>query len=146
MQNWWEKEGQKKFPNFCYSSEPWAADYVILWSDYGSSVPYTYSVPVPQTSYVSGTTSGWVGGQYVYGNYSGYATTTQMQTYSGSWNIWNFLLAVRPVTTIPGEPRLELGTPVSWSEHTGRCRWSKADKDSLIDALKYIQKGLAPAK
>lgn len=142
MQKWWDKEGKRKFPKFCYISEPWAADYVILWSDFNHAVPYSYSVPSPQTSYVTGTTSGWVSGQYVYGQYSGTVTTTEMRTYQGSWRVWNFLLAVRPVQRGSGTSGEYLGTPLFWSDHKGRWRWSKPDKDSLIDALNFIKSQL----
>ncbi len=139
MLNWWERNGQKKFPTLCYCSEPWAADFVMVWGDWDESVPYSYSVPVPETYYVGGTISGWVSNQPFQAEYWGYATTMRMRTYEGSWNIWNFLLDVRPVEERDDGRGLHLGTSVFWSHHKGRWRWSKPDKDSLIDALKAIE-------
>ncbi|MFQ5741820.1 MAG: hypothetical protein ACE5JX_22720 [Acidobacteriota bacterium] len=131
---WWKKDGGKKFPSFCYTKEPWEADYVIVWLDSQYSVPYSFSVPVPQTSYVTGTTSGWVGGEYVQGTYSGQVYSTQTQTYSGSTSITKVTAVVYPV---------EANTRVVFeSKHTGRWRWSKPAKDALIDCLKFIAKDL----
>jgi hypothetical protein len=129
---WWKKNGSNKFPRFCYTKEPWEADYVAVWSDSQYSVPYSFSIPVPQTSYVTGNMSGWVGGDYVQGNYSGYVYSTQNQTYSGSRSV----LAVNAVV-YPVRPNTRV---VFESKHTGRWRWSKPQKDVLIDSLRFIQK------
>ena len=51
MQNWWKDDGAKDFPRLCHSAEPRAADYVVFWTDSSRTIPYTFALPVPQTSY-----------------------------------------------------------------------------------------------
>ena len=35
---------------------------------------------------------------------------------------------------------LSLGTPLQWFDKVGRWRWSKPDKDTLVEALRFLKK------
>lgn len=142
MQKWWDKKGKKRFPYLCYSTDPWKSDYVIEWADFDYSVPYSYSVPITTSSYVIGNFNANTSSGYVQGNYSGYIYSTQMKTYQSSRNVWNFLLSVRKVEQSYTRDTLELRKPDFWSEHKGRWRWSKPDKNSFADALVFISRKL----
>ncbi len=132
MRKWWKKDGPKKFPGFCYARQPWEADYVIVWTDAEYSVSYSFTLPRPKSFYYSGNLSGYAGGEYVYGNYSGHVYTTEDKTYSGSRSEWKVNAVVYPV-----EPNTRV---VYESNHTGRTIWSKPDKDALVDSLKFIRR------
>jgi len=140
MSKWMKKEGKKKkYKGICYAANPWEADYVVLWTDAAYRVPYSFSIPVPQTSYYTESTSGSVnaysGGTYGYGTYSGSTsgtvTTYQNQTYSGTRSEYEVLAVVYAVG-----PNARI---VYETKHVGRWRWSKPDKDVLVDSIKFIK-------
>jgi len=131
MLNWYKKNARKKFPKLCATAQVAAADYLIAYANSSYTVPYSFNIPIPKTTYYSGTTSGYSGTGYVSGTYSGYSTTTQNQTYSGSRNQWDVYAVV-----YPNKPN---STIVYNTKHTGRWRWSKPDKDSFLDALKFLK-------
>jgi len=128
MLNWHKKDSRKKFPKLCNVAEVAAADYVIVYTRSDSSVPYSFSVPVQKTTYHRGTIVG--GGDTA--TYRGTSTTTETKTVSGSWSKWHISASVYPVKSDT--------TMIFSTKHTGRWRWSKPDKDSLIDALEFIEK------
>lgn len=128
MLNWYKKDSRKKFPKLCHVAEAAAADYVIVYTESESSVPYSFSIPVQKTTYHRGTIMG--GGNTAI--YSGTSTATETKTVSGSWSRWHISAAVYPVKANT--------TMIFSTKHTGRWRWSKPDKDSLIDALEFVEK------
>ena len=132
MLNWWKDEGKKRFQSLCAVRKPSDADYVVTYSDATTSVPYSFSIPVRKSTYVTGNVRGFVGGQYTYGTYSGYAYSTENQTHSGSWrqlHVWAQLFLV-------GSKDSGI---IYETKHIGRTRWSKPDKDCLVDALKFME-------
>jgi hypothetical protein len=127
-EKWWATEGVRQFPGLCYTSEPDWADYVVFWFDAVAHIPYTFSVPVPQTTYSSGMVNVYGSGGFATGTYSGTSTTTQMQTYGGTRTEWNVTTVVVPVES--NGAQAVLGTPRHWADKVGRWRWSKPDKDT----------------
>ena len=72
------------------------------------------------------------------GTFSGTVTTNQMQVFSGSVSSWNVTSVVLPLEW--QNSALSLGTPLQWFDKVGRWRWSKPDKDTLVEALRFLKK------
>ncbi len=137
MQKWWDTDGAEHYPTFCYSSEPAWADYVVFWSDSVNTIPYRFVVPLPQTTTVFGSAAIAGPSGSTFANFSGTATSSQMHVFAGTRGEWNVEAALLPVEWRDQLPRL--GTPLNWLRDVGRWRWSKPDKDVVVDALSYLE-------
>jgi hypothetical protein len=136
MEKWWSGDGVRQFSSLCYTSDPRRADYVIVWLDTVARIPYSFRMPVPQTTDSSGTVN-VIGsdGSFTTGTYSGTSTTTSMQTYTGTRTQWDVVTAVVRAddfgtvlhsSTKQQAPGL-LGTLLS-----------KPDRAALQDAVEFI--------
>ena len=136
MREAWTRDGASRFHGFCYTAEPSWADFVILWADSTGRIPYSFALPVSQTSYLYGNMNTFGPAGYTAGTFSGAVETIRMQTYQGVRRELNVSAAIFPVEL--RNEGVELGTPLHRSNETGRWRWSKPGKDVLVDALQFL--------
>ena len=95
------------------------ADYIIVWSSARGSRAYTTYAPHTATS----TTS-------ISGDVNATATT-RTTYYEPQENEWQFINVVATVYDRDGFKKYE-------TFHQGNFRWSKPDKDCLVDAINYL--------
>jgi len=101
------------------------ADYIIVWSSAKGSRAYTTYTPHTATSTTS--ISGDVNA----------TTTTRTTYYEPQENEWQFINVVATVYDRDGSKKYE-------TFHQGNFRWSKPDKDCLVDALNYLTPKAGP--
>jgi hypothetical protein len=95
--DWWLKEGQKKFPGICITTEKNEADYLIAWTATESSDKYTYTVPKTETTEHRGTVNTNSSSRSTSspdtvhssgcGTYRGTSTTTTYERKEGEWPV-----------------------------------------------------------
>jgi hypothetical protein len=135
--DWWLKEGQKKFPGVCITTEKNEADYLIAWTAMQDSETYYYTTPKTSTTQHSGTVYGPGG----VGGYSGTSTTTTDERQKGEWQVVYVNAFVHRMTK-DGSDKPYVKTPLFMTKHKGQWRWSKPDKDGFVKAMEFIQKQL----
>ena len=127
---WWGKEGNKKYPKICMTSDPAQVQYFVVWVSNLKSE--TLVLPYAQSTHQSGTVWSSLGN---WGTYSGTGTTYAAVPVNRK--IWRVEVIVYQTALVDGQ--LKLSGPIFQSSHSGKMRWSKPDKDSLIDAIKFIE-------
>ena len=133
MRAWWDRDGQRRFKEFCYATIVQDADYVLAWAESTSQIPFSFSLPLPKTTTTYGTFRSSGAGQTTYRSTS---TTTEMLTFSDVVTVSHVTLAILPVIERGG--LAALAEPVTWIEkHRG-----KPDKDALREALDNLRKGI----
>jgi hypothetical protein len=142
---WWLKEGQKKFPGICITTEKNEADYLIAWTATESADTYTYTVPKTETTEHRGTinttstSTGSIDSTNTTGIYRGTSTTTTYENRQGEWPVVYVNAFVHRMTK-DGSDKPYVRTPLFVSKHKGQWRWSKPDKDGFVKSLEFINK------
>lgn len=133
--DWWLKDGQKKFPDICITTEKGISDYVIAWTSTESMYTFTYTAPSISTTEHQGrviTTNGS-------GTYSGTSETITYESKQGNRVITFVNASVHKTTGELGERKI-VNLPIFVARNKGQWRWSKPDKDAFEKALKVIAK------
>jgi hypothetical protein len=128
-----EEKDKNKKPLFCLVAELKDSDYVFVWTASDQPQSFTINVPVTTTSRSSGSASGYIGRDRVSIDST---STTDSTVY------------------VPKEVRYSVtyvtGMVLKWNQDSqkyemissviksGKWRWSKPDKDALVDSLKRI--------
>jgi hypothetical protein len=145
--DWWLKDGQKKFPGICITTEKNEADYLIAWTATQSADTYTYTVPKTETTEHRGTinttstSSGSTDSTHTSGTYRGTSTTTTNEEKKGEWPVVYVNAFVHRMTK-DGSDKPYVKTPMFMAKHKGQWRWSKPDKDAFVKAMEFIKKQL----
>jgi len=149
--DWWLKDGKKKFPGVCITTEKNEADYLIAWTATESADKYTYTVPHTETTQHQGTVNtnsssrSTSSPETVYssgsGTYRGTSTTTTYERKDGEWPVVYVNAFVHRMTK-DGSDKPYVKTPLFMTKHKGQWRWSKPDKDSFVRLLEFINKQL----
>lgn len=151
--DWWNKEGQKKFPKICITTEKGVADYLLAWTSTAETKTWTYTAPVTSTTQTNGTvnaTSTQIGNGggtvYTNGSYSGTSSTTTYEQRQSEWTYTYanaFVSRLGPPIEVDGEKMRKVdGLPIHVEKHRGQWRWSKPDKDAFEKAMEFINKQL----
>jgi len=135
---WWLKDGQKKFKDVCLVSRPDEADYFFFWAEKWQNHQAEIITPKTTTTEHSGTvTTTSTNGSMTTGTYHGTSSTTTNETTTYDYATQYVSAYVYKVETIEGKRQLR-SIPVFRANHKGQLRWSKPDKDVLVDAVKYL--------
>lgn len=138
---WMEGEARKKFPGICYTSAD-QANWLIVWTTAWSSYQYSYLAPQVSSTTIYGSI---YGSQGYSGNFSGRATTTTYQWQSGTSSV-SYAYAWLYQVKKSGGSVVGLEGPLFFRTHTGRWRWSKPDKDAVVEVYKHLaQRNPAPS-
>lgn len=148
-QRWWRTNNQEKWlqdehkrgikekikPGFWFTMYEANADYIIFWSQAQGYRPYTYVVPHTQTetAQVSGSYNSYGSRGSDWGTYSGTVRVnkTYYQNATGQWPYVDVVMSIYDSRT---------GEKIHETWHQGNWRWSKPEKDCLVDTFKFLRK------